>query len=177
MVVTPPTAALRVSVSTLTSNGSWKVCRCTCGSMIPGRTCSPSASITRSPDSVPGVPMAAIVPPDAATSARTTPSGKTTSPPLIAKSKSLKDPLLLCWGTCGADGSGGARADLVQCLAEPVGELAELLGGDHQRRRDVQGAGRQRAGQHASASGGGDRAERQAGVPGDPGRVDLHRRE
>jgi hypothetical protein len=87
MVVTPPMAALRVSVETLTSNGSWKVWRCTCGSMIPGSTCSPSASITRlALGNEPWSPMAAILPSLAATSARTMPSGKTTLPPLITRS-------------------------------------------------------------------------------------------
>ena len=70
--VVPPTAAARVPVSksselTVPPNGS---CMCTCGSIPPGMTSLPAASITRTSSAdASDRPMAATVPPDTSTSA------------------------------------------------------------------------------------------------------------
>ena len=71
MDVVPPTAAARVPVSksselTVPPNGS---CMCTCGSIPPGTTNFPAASIVRSATIGSAVPMAVTASPSMNTSA------------------------------------------------------------------------------------------------------------
>ena len=95
-VVTPPNAAARLAASggcVMTSgcpahSSGTGMEICACGSIPPGTTIIPRASMTRpaSAASVPGHPTAAIVPPCTPISSVPTPSGVTTCPPLMTRS-------------------------------------------------------------------------------------------
>src|SRR3954470_1723158 len=86
MVVTPPTAALRVSERMSSTRGR-KLPGWVCGSTRPGSTWRPLASsVARAGASSPGRAIAAILPPAMPTSAAKVQPGVTSVPPTTAVS-------------------------------------------------------------------------------------------
>src|SRR3954454_5336164 len=85
-VVVPPNAAavwpdVTSSIVTVPPKG---MSRCVCGSIAPGSTSFPVASITRSASTSSDAPMSAIRSPSTSTSARVESAAVTTRPPLIS---------------------------------------------------------------------------------------------
>ena len=104
MVVTPPRMAERVSLSSSWPKGTARP-RWVWGSMIPGSTYRPEASMTRRPRGTSAV-RAAIFPPRTHTfSGRQPISGSTQVPPRMTRSYSSPPPPA-AWGRRGAAGAG-----------------------------------------------------------------------